>query len=118
MRTPMTARMRPLPPRTPGTPMSPAKVSTHGRKAPATMAAPATVPVSPAAIRQPPSRDAAGREPARVVMLIMVTPWGVAKAGRWRGRAPDAGPGRVDVQPRPGPGLTGACEGLVRLPVL
>src|ERR1035441_5315151 len=52
MRTPAAARIRPLPPRTPGIWISPAKASTQGRNAPATIVAPAATAVSPVAVRQ------------------------------------------------------------------
>ena len=71
MSRPAAARMRPLPPRMPAMPMSPAKVSTQGRNAPVTMVAPAATPVSPAITLQLRSRAARSPVPARVVMLIM-----------------------------------------------
>ena len=92
MRMPAATRMRPLLPRTPGMPMSPAKVSTQGRNAPATMTAPAAAPVSPAARRQLRSGACCGRVAGRVVMLIMVSPLGCRRRTL---RAAGAGSGRA-----------------------
>ncbi len=56
--------------------MSPAKVSTQGRNAPVTMVAPAAVPASPVTTRQFRRGAGCGLAAARVVMLVMVSPWG------------------------------------------
>ena len=70
MTTPAAASIRPLLPRTPGMPISPANVVTQGRNAPVIMMAPAAMPVSPTAPRQLRStpqlrraRNPAGRGP-------------------------------------------------------
>ena len=52
MTAPATASMRPLLPRTPGMPISPANVVTQGRNAPVIMVAPAARPSRPTAPRQ------------------------------------------------------------------
>ena len=52
MTAPAAASIRPLLPRTPGMPISPANVVTQGRNAPVIMMAPAAMPLSPTAPRQ------------------------------------------------------------------
>ena len=52
MTAPAAARIRPLLPRTPAMPISPANVVTQGRNAPVIVTAPAARPVSPTAPRQ------------------------------------------------------------------
>ena len=86
MRIPAAARIRPLMPRVPGMPMSPANVSTQGSSAPVTMAAPAAIVVSAAAVCQLRSR-AACRERSAVGVVRVVMAVGPNASGAGTGGA-------------------------------
>src|SRR5450755_4572788 len=88
MTAPAAASMRPLLPRRPGMPISPANVSTQGSAAPMMMAAPAATEVSPATVCQLRSRRCRPECASCAVRLVMTY---CPSAGS--GTAGGAGPG-------------------------
>ena len=106
MTTPAAARIRPLLPRTPGMPISPANVVTQGRKAPVIMTAPAATPLSPTAPRQL-RRALIGvavvRAGSRTASMDWLTMGGPSRVGVWRvGEWADGTAGRPGGQRGPG----------------
>ena len=111
MTTPAAARIRPLLPRTPGMPISPANVKTQGRNAPVIMMAPAARPPSPTAPRQlrstaqlrsTRSRVAVVRACGRTASMGWLTMRGTSRADGWTGsragRSGGGGAGRTQVR--------------------